>query len=106
MSLSQESNVSTSTQTLNIAVLPGDGIGGEVMSACRELLGAAQAVSGGPELRLTQYDAGAQFYAESGEALPSATLEACRNANAILFGAMGWPDIRHVDGTEIIPQLD
>jgi 3-isopropylmalate dehydrogenase len=31
---------------------------------------------------------------------------ACRSADAVLFGAMGWPDIRYPDGTEIIPQLD
>lgn len=91
---------------LDVAVLPGDGIGREVMAACLELLAAAEAVSGGPALRLTSHHAGAQYYAESGDALPAATLEACRAADAILFGAMGWPDIRLPDGTEIIPQLD
>jgi 3-isopropylmalate dehydrogenase len=33
-------------------------------------------------------------------------LEACRRADAILFGAGGWPQIRYPDGTEIAPQLD
>ncbi len=42
----------------------------------------------------------------SGEAFPAATLEAARKADAILFGAMGWPEIRYPDGTEIAPQLD
>ena len=50
--------------------------------------------------------AGAQHYKATGEALPSRTLEAARNADAILFGAMGWPEIRYPDGTEIAPQLD
>jgi len=99
-------NPSRTTQSLDIAVLPGDGIGTEVMSACLELLRAAQSVCGGPALDCTAYDAGAQFYAVSGVALPEATLEACRRAHAILFGAGGWPDIRYPDGTEIAPQLD
>jgi 3-isopropylmalate dehydrogenase len=90
----------------DIAVLPGDGIGREVMDACLELLAAAQKASGGPGLALTRHPAGALHYKESGEALPAATLEAARRADAILFGAMGWPDIRYPDGTEPIPQLD
>ena len=76
------------------------------MPACLELLAAAEALSGGPALRLTCHDAGAQYYLESGEALPASTLDACRSADAVLFGAMGWPDVRFPDGTEIIPQLD
>ena len=96
-----------SSQSLDIAVLPGDGIGREVMAACLELLAAAQQTVGAmPQLRCTSYAAGAQYYAESGDALPEATLDACRRADAILFGSMGWPDVRFPDGTEIIPQLD
>jgi len=94
------------TSSFEIAVLPGDGIGREVMDACLELLVAAEKTSGGPRLRLAKHNAGAQYYQESGEALPKATLDACGAAHAILFGAMGWPDVRFPDGTEIIPQLD
>src|SRR5688572_8103798 len=93
-------------RTFDIAVLPGDGIGREVMPACLELLAAAEKASGGPALRFTSHNAGAQYYLESGDALPASTLEACGKADAILFGAMGWPDVRFPDGTEIIPQLD
>jgi 3-isopropylmalate dehydrogenase len=92
--------------SFDIAVLPGDGIGREVMDACLELLAQAEKISGGPRLALNTYRAGALHYKESGEALPAATLEAARRADAILFGAMGWPDIRYPDGTEPIPQLD
>jgi 3-isopropylmalate dehydrogenase len=98
--------VTVSSNKLDIAVLPGDGIGREVMAACLELLAAVEAKTAGAPLRMNTWQAGAQFYAESGEALPNATLDACRRADAVLFGAMGWPDIRHADGTEIIPQLD
>ena len=94
------------TQTLDIAVLPGDGIGREVMPACLAILSAAEALTGGPALRCTAWSAGALHYRDHGEALPAATLAACGKADAILFGAMGWPDIRYPDGTEPIPQLD
>jgi len=92
--------------SLDIAVLPGDGIGREVMAACLDLLEAAAKACKIPKLACTVYPAGAQHYAASGEALPKATLDAARKADAVLFGAMGWPDIRYPDGTEPIPQLD
>src|SRR5262249_3968334 len=48
---------------------------------------------------------GAGTYLEQGEALPRTTLEACREADAILLGACGLPGVRYRDGTEIIPQV-
>lgn len=95
-----------SNNQLDIAVLPGDGIGREVMESCLAVLDAAQKITSGPQLLCTKHNAGAQYYAESGEALPTSVLDACRSSDAILFGSMGWPDIRYPDGTEIIPQLD
>ncbi|SIT49333.1 3-isopropylmalate/3-methylmalate dehydrogenase [Paraburkholderia piptadeniae] len=95
-----------SPSVFEIAVLPGDGIGVEVTQSCVALLDAAQKQDRGPVLKLTTYDAGAQHYAKGGEALPARTLDAARNAHAVLFGAMGWPDVRYPDGTEPIPQLD
>jgi 3-isopropylmalate dehydrogenase len=94
------------SNTLDIAVLPGDGIGREVMDACLEVLAALENADGGPRLILTKHPAGALHYRDTGVALPDATLEASRRADAILFGAMGWPDVRYPDGTEPIPQLD
>ena len=57
-------------------------------------------------MRFAEHKAGALHNRETGKALPDATFAACRDADAILFGAMGWPDIRYADGTEIAPQLD
>jgi 3-isopropylmalate dehydrogenase len=88
-----------------IAVLPGDGIGREVIAAATAVL-AALAPRIGRRFDTVVHPAGAQHYLDSGVALPEATLEACRRADAILFGAMGLPDVRQADGTEIIPQLD
>lgn len=91
--------------TYNIAVLPGDGIGVEVTRAATQVLAAVQTVCD-VRFDLESYAAGAQHYLDSGDALPKATLDACGQADAILFGAMGLPHVRGKDGTEIIPQLD
>ena len=89
----------------DIAVLPGDGIGTEVTAAALALLRALE-----PRLArrfvTTVHPAGAAHYRDHGVALPEPVLAACRRADAILFGAMGLPDVRGPDGTEVIPQLD
>jgi len=89
----------------DICVLPGDGIGNEVIEATLPLLERLQR-SAGFELRFRHHPAGAQHYKASGEALPEASFAAAQAADAILFGAMGWPEIRYPDGTEIAPQLE
>jgi 3-isopropylmalate dehydrogenase len=92
-------------KTYQIAVLPGYGIGQEVMAAALAVLDAVEKQLG-VQFDARTYPAGAQHYLDSGESLPEPTLAACRAADAILFGAMGLPHVRGVDGTEIIPQLD
>jgi 3-isopropylmalate dehydrogenase len=89
----------------HIAVLPGDGIGNEVMQAAGEMLAAVESRIG-VKFALEYQKAGAQHYLDSGVALPESTLKVCEAADAILFGAMGLPHVRGADGTEIIPQLD
>ncbi|HJS30721.1 MAG TPA: isocitrate/isopropylmalate dehydrogenase family protein [Alphaproteobacteria bacterium] len=89
-----------------IAVLPGDGIGVEVMDACLRVLEALERRIGGFALDLECLPGGARYFRETGAALDDATFAKCARADAILFGAMGWPDIRYADGTEIAPQLD
>jgi 3-isopropylmalate dehydrogenase len=101
----KKSLVQKMKKTYQIAVLPGDGIGQEVMAAALAVLDAVQKQLG-VQFDTRTYPAGAQHYLESGESLPEPTLAACRAADAILFGAMGLPHVRGADGTEIIPQLD
>ena len=91
--------------SFDICVLPGDGIGVEVIAATVPLI--ERVAQGAPfGFRFHDHPAGAQHFRKSGDALPAATLEAARKADSILFGAMGWPEIRYADGTEIAPQLD
>ncbi len=93
------------TDSLHICVLPGDGIGNEVMPCALAVLQAVgQRI--GRRFHFEQHVAGAQHYADHGVALTDAVYADCERANAILFGAMGLPHVRGVDGTEIIPQLD
>jgi 3-isopropylmalate dehydrogenase len=95
----------TNTNAISIAVLPGDGIGPEVIDATIPLLEQV-ARDQTFAFRFERHPGGAQHFKATGDALPEATLAASRDADAILFGAMGWPAIRYPDGTEIAPQLD
>ena len=95
-----------SSNAFTIALLPGDGIGPEVMSPCLEVLAEAERIVGGFSLAMRAHPAGAGELRDHGEALPAATLEACRAADAILLAAMGLPDVRYPDGTEATPQID
>jgi 3-isopropylmalate dehydrogenase len=92
--------------TLDIAVLPGDGIGREVIAATVKVLRAAQRHAGGFELALNEMEAGAELYRRTGDPLPLDVLKACGTADAVLLGAMGLPEVRYEDGREIAPQLD
>src|SRR3954454_19392900 len=71
------------SSAFRIAVLPGDGIGQEVMPPCLEVIEAAARRVGGFGLRFEELSAGAEVYRDSGDALPAATREACRRADAI-----------------------
>ena len=88
-----------------IAVMPGEGIGVEVMAAALAVLDAVEARFGLAFGR-DEIPGGAHHYRDTGAILPPDGMARAGQADAILFGAMGWPDIRYPDGTEPIPQLD
>ena len=96
----------SANDAFRIAVLPGDGIGHEVMRPCLQVLEAVSRQVGGFSFRFDTHQAGAITYRDTGVALPKTALDASRAADAILLGAMGWPAVRYPDGTEIAPQLD
>ncbi|MEL6877938.1 MAG: 3-isopropylmalate dehydrogenase [Pseudomonadota bacterium] len=78
---------------MKIAVLPGDGIGPEVT---REALRVLDALSL-PGLTLFEGDIGAAAYNRHGHPLPAETLDMARNADAVLFGAVGDPACDHLE---------
>jgi isocitrate dehydrogenase (NAD+) len=72
-----------------IAVLPGDGIGPEVIDGAVEVLKALMRVDPGLKLELRRGDVGEPAYEKFGNPLPEETLELVRDSNAVLFGAVG-----------------
>ncbi len=88
-----------------IAVLPGDGIGPEIMESCISVLDKVQAKIGGYSLSFNHINAGANNYKNTGTDISEDDFRFCGEADAMLFGAMGLPDVLFDDGTEIAPHL-
>lgn len=76
--------------TYHIAVLPGDGIGPEVMAQANRVLDAV-CKKFNFSLERTTYPVGGYAIDHHGEALPQSTLKGCEKADAILFGSIGGP---------------
>ena len=74
---------------MRIAVLPGDGIGPEIMAQAVKVLDALTA--DGLKLVLEHAPVGGAGYDAAGDPLPAATLDLARKSDAILFGAVGGP---------------
>jgi 3-isopropylmalate dehydrogenase len=87
-----ETNPSASTKK-RIAVIPGDGIGKEVIPAAVNVMKSA-AVAGGREIEVTEFNWGADRYLRDGTTLPGGAVEMFhRDFDAILLGAMGDPRV-------------
>jgi 3-isopropylmalate dehydrogenase len=78
------------SNTYKIAVLPGDGIGPEVMAVGLDVLNAT-AKRFGFNIESKEYAVGGAAIDQFGEALPPHTLEGCRASQAIFFGSIGGP---------------
>jgi 3-isopropylmalate dehydrogenase len=74
---------------MKIAILPGDGIGPEIMAQAIKVLNALGA--DGQKIEMEQAPVGGAGYEAAGDPLPAATLELARKADAVLFGAVGGP---------------
>jgi tartrate dehydrogenase/decarboxylase / D-malate dehydrogenase len=75
-----------------IAVIPGDGIGREVVPAALEVLHAAGRRHGF-ELALTEHPWGCDHFVETGAMMPADGLERIRDTDGIFLGAVGRPDV-------------
>ena len=94
------------THSFNIAVFDGDGIGPEIMAPTIALINRVTRDARTFSLSYTHLPAGALHYQATGESLPTDSITAARQSDAILLSAMGLPHIRKPDGTEIVPQID
>lgn len=75
-------------ETHKIAILPGDGIGPEVMAEALKILGAIE-TKFNLEFEKTEANVGGIAIDREGKALPETTIETCKAADAILFGSVG-----------------
>jgi 3-isopropylmalate dehydrogenase len=77
---------------MKVAVLPGDGIGPEIIAQAKRVL-----LRLGLALEMEEAPVGGAGYEASGDPLPAATLKLAKEADAVLFGAVGDP---RYDGLE------
>jgi tartrate dehydrogenase/decarboxylase/D-malate dehydrogenase len=76
-----------------IAAIPGDGVGAEVVPAAIEVLLALAQADGSFRLTFDTFDWGSDRFRRTGAMMPMDGLDQIRNHDAILFGAVGAPDI-------------
>ena len=93
-------NQTASSRSYRIVVIPGDGIGPELVSSAMQVLDAVQAALGGFRLEVDLHEAGAGFYRKSGVSLSAQTMAAIKAAHATMKGPVGIPEVRLPDGTE------
>ncbi|MDB5522976.1 MAG: Tartrate dehydrogenase [Rhizobium sp.] len=77
-------------KSYSIALIPGDGIGPDVISAAWEVLQAVADISGF-SLKSTEFPWSCAFYKQTGAMMPADGIESLRGFDAILLGAVGWP---------------
>lgn len=80
---------------LNIAVLPGDGIGPEIIAQALRVLEVLQ--KEGLDMTFTEAPLGGQAYDQYGHPYPEFTQDICRKADAVLLGAVGGPQYDTLD---------
>ncbi|MGY0058129.1 3-isopropylmalate dehydrogenase [Streptomyces sp. LZ34] len=79
------------SRSIRLAVIPGDGIGQEVVPQGLKVLSAV--LPQDVKLETQEYDLGARRWHATGETLPDAELESLKNHDAILLGAIGDPSV-------------
>ncbi len=80
-------------KTYNIALMPGDGTGPEVLQEGVKVL-EALAPKFGLKFNFTSFDFGGERYKRTGETLPQSAIEELKKFNAIYLGAIGHPDVK------------
>ncbi|MGQ3385164.1 isocitrate/isopropylmalate dehydrogenase family protein [Glutamicibacter sp. TV12E] len=88
-----------------ISVIPGDGIGPEVVQAARAVLDQGME-SFGYSLGYTDYDFSADLYRRTGRKITEEDMDEIGKTDAVLFGAMGLPDVRDPEGLELGAQVE
>ncbi|HHF2956865.1 TPA: 3-isopropylmalate dehydrogenase [Vibrio diabolicus] len=82
-------------KSYKIAVLPGDGIGPEVMAQAHKVLDAIEKKHG-IAFERDEHDVGGIAIDNHGSPLPESTVKACEESDAVLFGSVGGPKWEHL----------
>lgn len=77
----------------NLALIPGDGIGPEIIREGKKVIEAASKIYG-IEINWIEYPFGAEHYLKTGELMPDSALKEIKDLDAIYFGAIGDPRIK------------
>lgn len=77
----------------NLALIPGDGIGPEIIREGKKVLEVASKIYG-IEINWIEYPFGAEHYLKTGELMPDSALKEIKDLDAIYFGAIGDPRIK------------
>lgn len=88
------------TMSFKIAVLPGDGIGPEVIAEAVKVVRATS-----DKYEFEEAKIGGIAYDETGHPLPPATLDLCKQADAVLMGAVGGPKWENVQPASLRPEI-
>ena len=80
-------------KTYNIAVIPGDGVGPEVMKECVKILDTVACADGRFSFTYEYFPWGCEYYLKSGEMMPKNGMEILSRFDAILLGAVGFPGV-------------
>lgn len=80
-------------QKIKVAVIPGDGIGPEVIAEGVKVLKKVAELDGGFEFAFTEFPWGCEYYLKNGEMMPQNGIEVLSNFDAIFLGAVGAPGV-------------
>jgi tartrate dehydrogenase/decarboxylase / D-malate dehydrogenase len=80
-------------QQVSVAVIPGDGIGVEVVRESQRVLNALSEFDGGIKFKYTEFPWSCQYYAAHGEMAPKDFLSTLAGFDTILLGAVGFPGV-------------
>ena len=88
-----------------IATVPGDGIGKDIVNSAISIVDLSSEIIGGFKCDWETINAGAEYFAKEGCDVEPGGEDKISNADSIFLGAIGLPTIRHKDGTEVCPHL-
>ena len=80
-------------ENIRVAVIPGDGIGPEVVREGVKVLKTVAALDGGFDFQLEEFPWGCEYYLKNGEMMPENGMETLSRFDAIFLGAVGFPGV-------------